>query len=200
MGIRAESLALSRKIDDIWTEKVEPAFEQARVLDQVVDAQAERGRQLARQIDLECEQKEMEIFAEVADRVLAAARAVLAKGFACKQCHAQIPIPKQVFRSTHVTCSFCSASNTFEPGTQVRMTEGFCAHYLSQRAALREWTELKEAEERRRRARGEPPEVMQALREATRRYWTAYYTHRATLVPEYSKDLQRDIDSRLRSV
>ena len=197
-GIRAEVFALQEKVGSTWREKVEAAFDAAGVDKPEVYAEEARGRALASRLLLEAERKEIAIFADAGDRILAAAQRVLRNEHRCTECGAELPIPGQLFRSIHVTCTYCDRVNTFEPGTQVRMVEHFCSHHLSQRAALEEWNGLKAAEQARRDTRGDTIEGLRALELAMRRYWTAYFRARASVVPELARDLERDIESRMR--
>src|SRR4051812_16433859 len=64
MGIRAESLALGAKIDSTWHEKVESTMEAAGMPHAAVFAQGERGRALRHELDLDCERREIAVFAE----------------------------------------------------------------------------------------------------------------------------------------
>jgi hypothetical protein len=198
MGIRAEVFALSDKIDNTWREKVSSAFEGTGLSSPEMHAEEMRGRRLGEKLRLAAERAEIQIFAEAGDKILAAAQATLKRGFLCTECGAELPIPQHFFRSVHVPCPYCRGVNTFEPGTQVRMIEHFCSHHLSQRAALTEWDALKAVEQRRRDTRGDTLEVLEALEVATRAYQTAYFRARAALIPEFEKDLERDIEARMR--
>ncbi len=198
-GIRAEVHALGQRIDTVWDDKVEPAFRAAGLGEDEIDRAQALGRELDAALDLEVEAQEIELFAAAADRILAAARVEMARDFGCTQCGAKLELPPQVFRAVNVTCAFCGSVNTHEPGTRVRQVEHFCAHHLSQRAALREWRALRDLERQRRGLRGERIDNLRALEQSWRRYWEVYFRARAALVPAYAPDLQRDVDGRMRA-
>jgi hypothetical protein len=197
-GMTNQVHVLREKVEEIWRIKVEPSLEQAEAAADIVDRECDRGRDFADWMDRQCERTEVEIFAAAADHRLVAARKAMDKGFRCTQCSAELPIPEAFFRSVNVTCQYCSRVNTFEPGTQVRAVEHFCAHHLSRRAALGPWDELKDVERRRRKTRGDRIDILRAYGRANRDYWKAYYGARADLIPAYQQDLEADIDSRIR--
>lgn len=197
-GIRAELMALDARVDTVWAQKVEQAFHAAGLDDAEVERQRARGFDLQARLRLEQEQREVDLFGAAGERLLARAREAMARSFCCTQCGAALAVPAQCFRSVHVTCAYCEAVNTYEPGTQVRQVESFCSHHLSQKRAAAEWARLRAAEERRRKTRGDVLEVLRAVEKATRDYWTAYFRARADLVPDYAKDLEKDIQARLR--
>jgi hypothetical protein len=197
-GIRAEMFALADKIGTTWREKVEATFDAAGVPKNEIYAEEARGRALDRQIRHTFERREIELFAEGGDLIYAAATKAMQKSLHCRECGADLVLHEKFFRAVNVTCGFCQRVNTLEPGSEVRMVENYCSHHLSQRAALAEWEALKAVEQRRRDTRGDTIEVLRALELATRNYWTAYFQARAQLIPDFSKDLARDIESRMR--
>jgi len=197
-GIRAEIFALTERIGTTWREKVEAAFESAGAAPAELLEQEAVGRALGQKLMFELEKTEIELYADAATVILSSASAVLQRSFHCTQCNAQLPVPSKIFRSVHVTCEFCRSVNTFEPGSQVRMIEHFCAHHLSHRAAHGAWLDLKHTERERRETRGDTIENLRALESATRMYWASYFTARATLVPDLEKDFEKDLQGRMR--
>lgn len=198
-GIRAEMFALDEKIGNTWREKVQGAFDAAGVARNDAYAEEARGRELGRRIRHAFERHEIELFGEGGDLIYAAATRALDKAtFRCRECGADLPMPEKFFRALNVSCAFCRRVNTFEPGSEVRMIEGYCAHHLPQRDALAEWEALKEVERRRHDTRGDKIEILRALEAATRAYLTAYYRARAALIPDFGKTLELDIESRMR--
>jgi DNA-directed RNA polymerase subunit RPC12/RpoP len=197
-GIRAELMALDSRVDTVWDQKVEATFREAGLADAEIDKQRARGRALQAQLRLEQEKREVDVFGAAGERLLAQAKAAMAKEFRCTQCGAQLAVPAQCFRSVHVRCEYCQSVNTYEPGTRVRQVEHFCSHHLSQKRAAAEWARMRAVEERRRQSRTDELPVLRELERATLDYWTAYFRARADLVPAFAKDLEKDIQGRMR--
>lgn len=199
-GVHAEVFAFQEKIDATWREKVEPGLEAAGLEPEAVHAHAAKGRTLRAELDLQFLEREHQVFAEAADRLLERAREELRRTFRCTQCGAALEPPEHFFRSCHVPCVYCQAVNTFEPGSRVRMVEHFCAHHLSERAARDAWRALRKAEEARRLLRSDTVPVLETLHAATLRYWTEYLRARATLVPVLAIDFPRDLTGKMRAL
>jgi phage FluMu protein Com len=197
-GVRSEVFALTERIGTTWRDKVEATFEQSGLEGAALHEQEMRGRALERSMLHRFERKEIELYGEAGEFVLARARDEEGREFRCTQCGAALPVPARALRSVHVTCDYCRAVNTFEPGTHVRAVEHFCGHHLSQRAALEQWEAMKAAEHLRRDTRGETPEVRAQLERTTRAYWQAYFSARAQLLPELEQDIAREVEARMR--
>lgn len=199
-GLRAETFALVDKIDSTWSEKVLQTFEAAGACDKELLKFEDRGRQLGRHLRYQLERKEIETFGEVGVYLLKRAQESLGKQFLCTQCGAALKIPEQIFRSQYVTCEYCTAVNTFEPGMDARMVENYCSHHLSRLAAIVEWDALQSAEQQYRDSRSKNQDVRFAVEKATRNYWQTYYSARARLVPDFEKDIERDVLSRVEAL
>jgi hypothetical protein len=192
-AVRVQCLELAQKIHKTWSAQVEPAFEEALGDGPdrwtVIDAERARGTEHARAMERGLRRAEVQIAADAARRLLAEARKVLEKSFACSQCQAPLPVQKQFFRSHYVTCDYCRTVNTFEPGMTVRMVEHFAVHALAEEEALDAWFRHLDAEQ----ARAQP-------RERTLRYGEyvdAYLRARIRLIPEYERDLEKDRQAKL---
>lgn len=197
-GVRSEVFALTERIGTTWQRQVQAAFEQSGLEGAALHAQEERGRMLERSMLHRFERKEIELYGEAGEFVLDRARNEEGREFKCTQCGAALPLPARALRSVHVTCEYCRAVNTFEPGSHVRAVEHFCGHHLSQRAALEQWEAMRAAERLRRDTRGETPEVGAELERTTRAYWQAYFAARAQLLPELEQDVAREVEARMR--
>lgn len=200
-GVRAEVFALVEKIDSTWRDKVEAAFTGEGIEGSALLEQEQRGRDLGHVLLHRLERCEIEVFGEAAEAVLSDARVEAATtAFTCSQCGARLPKPEHLFNAVQVNCEHCRAVNMLEPGTLARMVEHFCAHHLSHRAALPQWELMTAAHRVRRATRGESPEIRAQIEVATRAYWRAYFTARATLVPMPSERIELEVNSRLRGL
>ena len=158
-----------------------------------------RGRELGQTLLHRLERAEIERFAQAAETFLTQAREeARQRTFHCTNCGAQLQLPAQVLSALHLACEYCRAINTFEPGTRARLVEHFCAHHLSQRAALPQWEALQAAQRLRRSTRGESAEVQRQVEAATRAWWQAYFTARAELVPMTRSQIELEVRARLR--
>lgn len=197
-GIRSEVFALVEKISQLWSDKVEAALQEEGLDSAALLEHETRGRQLTRQLLHQLERHEVVTFGTVAQALVDRARASQSRTFRCTHCGSPLVIPARVFRSLHLQCRHCSTLNTFEPGSELRHIENFCGHHLSQHAALAEWEAMKAAQDFRRDTRGETKEAQRRIKESTERYWRAYYTARAELIPDFAKDVERDVAARVR--
>jgi hypothetical protein len=198
-GVRAEVFALSDRIERAWHEQVEASFTAAGVEGEALQREEERGRGLGQRMRHGLERREIELFGEVAEHLLADAREeARERVFACTRCGARLQLPASIFSSVHVCCEYCRAVTTFEPGTRARLVEHFCAHHLGQRAALDQWEALEAAHRLRRQTRGESPEVLEQIAAAKRAYWQAYFSARAQLVPASKERIDLEVAARLR--
>lgn len=192
-AVRVQCIELVQKIDHTWSGQVEAAFEAAlgdgpeRYA--VIAEERARGSERARAMDRALKRAEITIAADAARRLLAEARKVLEKKFACSQCQAPLPVRQQFFRSHYVTCDYCRTVNTFEPGMIVRMVEHFAVHALAEEEALEPYLRHLDAEQ----ARPSPRE--RALRYAE--YVDAYLRARCRLIPDYEQDLEKDRQAKL---
>ncbi|MEM6731586.1 MAG: hypothetical protein AAF658_08515 [Myxococcota bacterium] len=200
-GIRSQLLALSSKVDDTWSEKVEPAFEAAYAQEAApgnhID-EYDRGRSLMDRLERDKLRAEIEIFAAAADRLMDAARSEREAEVQCTQCAATLTVDRNVFRSHYVRCEFCGVQNTYDPGTRVRAIENFCAQHLAKRSALSLELAMLDAWESVRAERTAPRSLLLELESAVKLYWSAFYEKRAEIVPDLGRDFDADLDARMR--
>lgn len=196
MEIRAKALA--GKVSETWDEKVEPAFEQADASPPSIAAQREKGHALMRRIDLEVERTRIEVFATAAREVWQRAVAEVPRTLACTQCAAEFPSPQSIV-AVNVTCQYCKAVNTFEPGMRARMIEHFCAHPLSEEASWDHWIAMREAEARFHAQRDPQIADFKAYEAAQIAYWRRYLEVRAGMLPHLAPALEADLRGKLQA-
>jgi hypothetical protein len=194
MELRAK--ALGSKIADTWSERVEPAFERADASPPVVEAQRDKGDLLQHRIEIEVERARIEIFAGAARQIWQRAVAEAPRSLFCTQCGAELAAP-QSLAAVNVTCGYCQAVNTFEPGMRARMIEHFCAHPLSEEASWDAWLAMREAEARFHARRDPTLADFKAYETAQISYWRRYLEARAGMLPHLAPALDADLRGKL---
>lgn len=194
-AIENQIVELTSRIDDTWSEKVEPAFEEADWEWDQIEPQLDRGRALSAKMLRDRDAVAFRIFAEAAEKIFEEAKKNLAQDHPCTQCHAPLPLSDQFFRSVHVTCPYCNNVNTFVPGTKIASVEHFCCHHLSRARTVDLWFAWVDAEERMRDT--ETLENMKAAEAALKQYNEAYLKARIAIVPELEKDFEKDLQGRM---
>jgi hypothetical protein len=194
MELRAKGLG--SKVAETWNEKVEPAFEQADAAPQFIAAQRAKGDGLERRIEIEVERTRIQIFAGAAREIWQRAAAEAPRTLACTQCAGEIPAP-QSLAAVNVTCTYCRAVNTFEPGMRARMIEHFCAHPLSEEASWDLWLAMRDAESRFHAQRDPVLADFKAYEAAQIAYWRGYLEARAGILPHLAPALEADLRGKL---
>jgi hypothetical protein len=194
MELRAKSLG--SKVADTWSEKVEPALEQADVPSPVVATPRDKADALQRRIEVEVERTRVQVFAGAAREIWQRAVAEAPRSLACTQCAAELAAPQSIV-SVNVTCTHCRAVNTFEPGMRARMIEHFCAHPLSEEASWDAWVALREAEARFHAQRDPKLADFKAYEVAQIGYWKRYLEARAGILPHLAPALDADLRGKL---
>lgn len=199
-GIEQQLIQLSSKVDETWSDKVEPAFEEADWdWDEQIEPQARKGTELNDWLEREREVVGIRIFAEAAEQVFEKARSNLSRDFECNQCGSAVSVSDRFFRSLHVPCDHCDMVNTFDPGTKVRAVEHFCCHHLSRAKSQELWFAWLDADQAMRHARDEDLALMKSAERALRAHTEAYYRARIEIVPEYEPAFAKDVEGRMRS-
>ena len=194
MEIRAKGLA--SKVAETWDDKVEPAFEQADASPPLLAAQREKGDALKHRIEVEVERTRIQVFAGAAREVWQRAVAEAPRTLACTQCAAEVPAPQSIV-AVNVTCNYCRAVNTFEPGMRARMIEHFCAHPLSEEASWDAWMAMRDAEARFHAVRDPALPDFKAYEAAQIAYWRRYLEVRAGMLPHLAPALEADLRGKL---
>ena len=194
MELRAKALAT--KVGDTWDEKVEGAFEAADAPSEAVDAQRARGDALCDRIKVEVERTRIQIYADAARQIWTRAQEEAPKTIACTQCGADFPAPASL-AAVNVTCQYCNAVNTFEPGMRARMIEHFCAHPLSEEASWDLWIAMRQADEHLKDQRNPTIADFKAYETAQISYWRTYLEARAQMLPHLASALDADLRGKL---
>ncbi len=193
MNIRAQNL--ESKIGDTWCDQVEPLLEaEGHEADALQGLEAE-GIALAGELETHREHVRVDLYARAARRLHALARAEQASEVGCTQCGAPIEVP-DTFVSLNLTCTRCGAVNTFEPGARVRAIASTVIPALLDEATLSEADARRAAEAALSNARGEPEQLVDALEQAHRVYWSKRLRLQSTW-ENRTIDLQKEIDMRL---
>ncbi len=186
MAIENQLHELNQKVDQTWSEKVEPGLEDTPEL----EAQRAKGPALREWIDAQREQLDVRMFAAAARKIYEQAKVNLAKDQKCAQCGAAMKLDQAFFRSRHLTCSFCNNVNTFVPGSMISAVEYFCCHHLAREKSAALHAVWISAERRKDDNRA-------AAEAALRAYTTAYLRARIELVPEYAADFEKDLKGKM---
>jgi hypothetical protein len=187
---------LGTKIDETWSEQVEKKFDEAGAPPEIVARERRKGLELRRWLDMEIERTRIQIYTDAARTIADRARSEMADGFKCKKCGAAANVPT-TFRAINVTCSFCSAVSTFEPGTRVRLMEASCLHSLCQGHAWNEWVAMRQVEHALADARGAPIALLVQYETAQIAYWRAYLSHRLSWLPDQAPSFEKDLRGKM---
>lgn len=193
-GVESQLHELSEKVEQTFSEKVEPILEEAEDWP-ALERERDKGIALQRAFERARQRAEIRVFADAARKILARAKENLARTFQCTQCRAPLPVSDRCFRSSHVPCPHCNTVNTFLPGTEVTSVEWFCVHRLAQAEAEELYFGWHDAEEAMNDS-DEAPEAVAAAERALHAYTTAYLRARIAIVPEYEKDFEKDLNGK----
>lgn len=116
-GMNGQIQNLISKIDQTWSEKVQPQMEDAFEDYDWID-QRQKGDQLSTNLWVELRNYETMIEGKLSKKYYEYAIKIADKEFSCSQCNAKLQINKRIFRSQYVTCDYCDTVNTFEPETK----------------------------------------------------------------------------------
>ena len=200
IGVSCQLRALIDKIEDTWGASVSDVFEEAyddEDPDGDADVEFRSGEELTERLERDMARVEADLFEKAAIKLIEAAKAELAKDFACTQCQANLPLQENIFRSYFVACQYCGTVNTFEPGTKVRQVESVCADWIATADAFDEEMTMRQLMDD---VHGAPAGMLQQLEEATKTYWTKLYGKRAELVPAFAASRGKDIAARMRAL
>lgn len=185
-------MGLESKVQDTFDERVAP-----EVGGSLFDRLDAIGRQAVATMERDRERLRIDVYAAAARRIWQRARAEQVDQVVCPQCSAAVPVP-ETFQSIHVRCGHCDGLVTFEPGSRLRAVQGYVVHPLAQEAAWDAWVAKEAAQNRLDGARGEPRALVEALEAAEIGYWRAYLTARARMMPNLARDLDKDLEGKMR--
>ncbi len=204
-GIKSQLMAMGDKVDSTFDEKVLPQMlkykEHYELLNEAAKATHLREKVILKKIML----FEIEIEGEVSQRFYNHAIQFLNKDFHCTQCSAKLEVRKDIFRAHYVTCDYCNTVNTFIPNdkiSQIRWIVDNVAKYN----CINEWKAMKNAEEEYQALRSwsEGEDMSQHKikiknwEDASRTYWTKYFTLRSEYLPEYAETIAHDTDVKMK--
>jgi hypothetical protein len=195
-GMESRAKDLEMKVNDTWSDSVEEAFDDVDAPAEVVDREREKGLGLVDWMERERERTNIEIFAEAGRKLWEQGKAEHAGGFGCTQCGGRLDVP-DVVSSVNVTCPYCSAVNTFEPGTRLRMATGY-VHYFAAEDAWDEWIAWQDAEQALHDARNPTIDHFTGLESAQITYWRKYLQAAARWLPEKTAVLEHDLRGKMR--
>jgi hypothetical protein len=195
-GMESRAKDLEMKVDETFNDSVEPAFDQADAPGAVVAREREKGRSLVEWMERERERVRIEIFAHVGRRMWEQGTAEQQPGFACTQCGGKLAVPHAV-SSVNVTCPYCSAVVTFEPGTRLRMAAIY-VHYFAEQDAWAEWNAWQDAQKALHAERNPGIAHFKALESAQITYWRRYLEAQASWLPEKQAALDADLRGKMR--
>ena len=192
-GMRVRALGLQSKIGDTWSDSVQDKFHDIEAYKRA-DAAWRRAEDLSDAIEVELERTETSIFADATRRLLTMAAAEQA-ALRCSQCGAVLPAPVAL-RAIELACPHCRSANTVEPGPRARMAEAM-AHHIWREACWSQWLAKHHAERVAREARTASLAQLQTWEGAEIDYLSAWLRERATLMPDTTASLDKELRGRL---
>lgn len=189
--LKARLMALSRKVDDAWSNTISPELDKADA-GEVLERELRRaGQTLRDRIDQAYEDLEVAHSARAARKLHELARAEMEGpqgGRTCAKCGAPIT-PEEWLRPSNVTCVHCQAINTVRPGhATVMFFQGGALHALGREAAKVEAAALAQAE-RRFKALVHPVERdASGYLRALKAYWRAHCAEQGRWTPGWTAE------------
>lgn len=196
-GMESRAKDLEMKISDTFNDSVEGAFDDLDAPGEVVDRERDRGLAMATWMERERERTRVQIFADAGRLMWERGKQEQAEGFACTQCGGKLEIPHSV-QAINVTCPYCSAVVTFEPGARVRMAAIY-VHNFAEQTAWDEWIAWQDAEQAYHDARNPTIEHFKALEHTQVVYWRKYLQVQAEWLPDKVAALEADLRGKMRS-
>lgn len=196
-AIEQQVHALDQKIDETWDDRVEDKMEDAGIDDDKIEKQSKKGEELSTWMEIEKVKREVKIFSKAALKIKNQAFEILKSDFKCSQCGGTLNVPTDVFTSSYVECPYCQNTNTFEPGTEVRMIEVFCADNLAKSSVITEWEKKYKLEEKVSNKRSPKYDLLKEYEESLKDYYQKYFEARAQIVPKFESDIDKDVSSKM---
>jgi hypothetical protein len=195
-GMESRARDLEMKVNDTWNDSVEEAFDDVDAPAEVVDRERDKGLELVDWMERERERTRIQIFAGAGRKLWEQGKAEHAGGFGCTQCGGQLEVPHTV-SAVNITCAYCSAVVTFEPGTRLRMATSY-VHYFAEQEAWNEWIAWQDAEKALHDARNITISHFQAVEDAQIAYWRRYLQAQAGWLPERATVIEDDLRGKMR--
>ncbi len=195
-GMHSRAQDLEMKVNDTFNDSVEEAFDDVDAPGEVVDREREKGLALVEWMERERERTRIQIFADMGRQMWEQGLAEQKGHFGCTQCGGQLEIPHTV-ATVNVTCPYCSAVVTFEPGTRLRMASNY-VHNFAEQDAWAEWNAMQDAEKAYHDARNPTIEHFKTWEAAQITYWRKYLQAQATWLPEKQAALETDLRGKMR--
>jgi hypothetical protein len=195
-GMESRAKDLEMKVNDTFNDSVEQAFDDLDAPGEVVDREREKGLALSRWMEREREKTNLEIFSNAAQQLWERGAQEQREGFNCTQCGGQLEVPHAV-QAVNVTCPYCSAVVTFEPGTHLRMAAGF-VHFLAALKCWDGWIAWQDAEHSLHEERNPKIDHFKALEHAQINYWRAYLQAQAEWLPDKAPLIETDLRGKMR--
>lgn len=113
-----------------------------------------------------------------------------------------LSIKQNFFRSYYQTCEYCQTVNTFEPGTIARNVEHFAVHPLAEEKSLAEYFAFWDIERKFNRQRTDEFQTIsvQQVLDAYTVYAEKYLKARIEVIPEYEKQYDKDLASKIERI
>lgn len=202
-GIKSQILALGDKIETTFDENVQP-----KMLDYVEEwdliDQDQKGIQLSESFHPIIERFEIVLEGKVATRFYNHAIQFLNEDFKCTQCSAKLEVKKDIFRSHYVSCGYCNTVNTFIPNDKIAEIR-WMIDDISKHKVIATWDgKVKAKKECKALPSYADKEDKTELAKAydqwelkEKAYWTAYFTERASFLPEHEETIAHDVQVKM---
>ncbi len=205
-GIKSQLQDLSKRINDVFDNTVEPKMAEYREQWDLI-VEKEKGVELAESFYPRIERFEIILEGKVGQKVYDNAIRYLNEIFKCTQCSAKLEIKKDIFRSHYVSCGYCNTVNTFTPSTKISQA-GWVIDFIAKNNAIEEWDEVVESENELRNLRvpsadedkTEYTRAFAKLEKATKTYWTRLLNERNALEITRKEHFEADLDSKMKDL
>lgn len=189
-GMKSQIYNLIKKIEQTWDDKVKPEMEKYSDLwtDEVSKLFNIQGK-----LNIKLTRFERILQGKLSQQFYDHAIQTTNQHFKCTQCHAELEIKKDLFRTQYITCTYCNAVNTFEADCKFSQIGWGIIDNIAKHKALNEYDAFIEAEMIENEQRIE--KYTSALcRETYLSYLKRFFDERIKFMPDLIKDKEKDID------
>lgn len=194
-GMKAQIEELIRKIQDTWTEKVEPEM---KVLGDFWMSESYKSSKYQDRLSEDLMHFQRMLEGKLSEKFYNHVVVLADQDFGCSQCGAKIMIRKDLFKSHYVPCPFCMTVNTFEPETKYLQIGWNIVDNLAAYRSERQYAAMMEALEAIQRLR--PPvqeELWTRYEQAYTEYYKTYFENRMALKSDAADRFEEDMRRKL---
>lgn len=179
------------KIDETWSNQVEPAMEEAGIIG---NKEMYKGYNMEQALRDRLERFIFLTEGKLAQKYYNYAIKLINKDFFCTQCKAPLKINKSFFKSQYVPCEFCNTVNTFEPETKYAQIGWNVIDNIAKMSCLEEYDQMNSAQ---RKVNEHKPNTSKQLwedyKKSYQNYHEKYLKERVKLLPEAEETFEKDL-------